>query len=325
MKTARQFSEEFRATRERYVGPSLVKTPACQPDITEEIADWRSPLQDVQIRLRQMMHKDIDKFMESANKILEKAEQSDWSKVVIQGEVARWSRDINGVYATFKNSTQGFVDLTKAMGITTRRHSGKGKPLTKGKKDWGKLSQVQLKKEIRAQLKNLSSGIHSLADDGAFMLRQIDRILKYKQPKDETVREEIGALYQDFIDFRDAFGSKVWGPYKGLLARLNSVRDEALGQYSKAFRSSMRKRPMKSMPPVPKFQVAHSALPIDCPELREAIERDRLRATRGVLGEDQDDAASLVESIEYELLGENDDVDLLTFFEDFDGLLYLGH
>jgi len=295
MKTATQFAEEIKAISEDLDGIQAV-VPAEETTVVEEIADWRGPLQDVQVRLRRMIQQDIDKFMESANKILSDAEKSDWSKVAIQNSVARWSGDINRVYADFKMSTKGFMDLVKAMGVTTRRHSTKGKaPSARGKMDWGKLSQVQLKKEVRDQIKRLSGGIHSLADDGAYMLHQIDRILKYKAPNDETIREEIGALYQDFVDFRNAFGSKVWGPYNGLIGRLNSVRDQPLGQRSKAYRSAMWKKPKA---------VGEDALPIDCPELREAIERDRLRATRGVLGEDQDEAQALIASIEDELLSE---------------------
>jgi hypothetical protein len=306
MKTATQFAEEIRALSDDLDGNHAVPMEE-EPTVVEEIADWRGPLQDIQVRLRRMIQQDIDKFMESANKILEDAEKSDWSKVAIQNSVARWSGDINRVYADFKTSTNSFMDLVKAMGVTTRRHSTKGKaPGARGKMDWGKLSQVQLKKEVRDQLKRLSGGIHSLADDGAYMLHQIDRILKYKAPNDETIREEIGALYQDFVDFRNAFGSKVWGPYNGLIGRLNSVRDQPLGQRSKAYRSAMWKRPMKTQPPTPQVQVA-SELPIDCPELREAIERDRLRATRGVLGEDVGEAQALIEAIEDELLGEAED------------------
>lgn len=305
MKTANQFAEEISAiTADLEPGTDLV--PVEDASLEEEIADWRGPLQEIQVRLRRMIQQDIDKFLESANKILTDAEKSEWSKLAIQNSVARWSKDVNKVYADFKNSTNGFLSLVKAMGITTRRHSTKGKaPGQRGKMDWGKLSQVQLKKEVRAQIKRLSAGIHSLADDGSFMLHQIDRILKYKQPKDETVREEIGALHQDFVDFRNAFGSKVWGPYNGLIGRLNSVRDQPIPKRSSAYRSSMRKKPMKSMPQTPQFtQVAHSALPVDCPELREAIERDSIRATNAVMGENQDDSAALIESIEEELLGE---------------------
>lgn len=305
MKTANQFAEEISAiTADLEQGTDLVSVE--DVPLEEQIADWRGPLQDIQVRLRRMIQQDIDKFLESANKILTDAEKSGWSKLAIQNSVSRWSKDINKVYADFKNSTQGFMDLVKAMGITTRRHSTKGKaPSKRGKMDWGKLSQVQLKKEVRAQIKRLSAGIHSLADDGSFMLHQIDRILKYKQPKDETVREEIGALHQDFVDFRNAFGSKVWGPYNGLIGRLNSVMDQPIPKRSAAYRSSMRKKPMKSMPKTPQFtQVAHSELPVDCPELREAIERDSIRATNSVMGENQDDAVALIESIEHELLGE---------------------
>lgn len=306
MKTASQFAEKIKALSDDLDGtPAIV--PVEEPPVVEEIADWRGPLQDIQVSLRRMIQQDIDKFMESAQKILADAEKSNWSKVAIQNSVARWSGDINRVYAHFKQSTKRFMDLVKAMGITTRRHSTKGKaPGQRGKMDWGKLSQVQLKKEIRDQVKRLSAGIHSLADDGSYMLHQIDRILKYKQPKDETVREEIGALYQDFVDFRNAFGSKVWGPYNGLIGRLNAVRDQPLGKYSPAYRSAMWKKPSRSKAAMQKA-VGEDALPIDCPELREAIERDRIRATRGVLGEDQDEANALIEAIEGELLGEMDD------------------
>jgi len=285
MKTASQFAEEISAITAD-LEPDTEIVPVEDAPLAEEIADWRGPLVDIQVRLRRMIQQDIDKFMESANKILTDAEKSGWSKLAIQNSVKRWSKDVNKVYADFKNSTKGFMVLVKAMGITTRRHSTKGKaPGKSGKMDWGKLSQVQLKKEVRAQIKRLSAGIHSLADDGSFMLHQIDRILKYKQPKDETVREEIGALHQDFVDFRNAFGSKVWAPYNGLMV--------------------MRKRPLKSQPNTPQFtQVAHSALPVDCPELREAIERDHVRATNAVMGENQDDATALIGSIEEELLGE---------------------
>lgn len=298
MKTASQFAEEISAITGDLEGAPIV--PAELPEMDEEIADWRGPLQDIQVRLRRMMQQDIDKFMESAQKILQRAEESDWSKTVIENEVARWSRDINRVYASFKDSTKGFIDLVKAMGIPTRRHTTKGKaPGKRGKMDWSSLSQAQLKKEVRDQLKRLSQGIHSLADDGSYMLHQIDRILKYKAPKENTVREDIGALFQDFIDFRTAFNTKVWGPYNGLIGRLTAIPSKPVGKYGKAYSKAMRTKPGR--------MVAHSDLPIDCPELREAIERDRLRATRGVMGEDQEEAAALIEGIEAELLGEADD------------------
>ena len=306
MKTASQFAEELKAIFEDTDAEpgdesGVVPVPDKQ-ELGEEIADWRGPLQDIQTRLRRMITQDIDKFMESAQKITQRAEESDWSKTVIQNEVARWSRDVNKVYADFKNSTKGFQDLVKAMGIPMRRHSTKGKaPAKRGKMDWSKLTQVQLKREVQQQVKRLSAGIHSLADDGAFMLHQIDRILKYKAPKDETIREEIGALYQDFVDFRNAFGSKVWGPYNGLIGRLGAIPSKPIGKYGAEYSKTMRQRPGR--------MTAGSDLPIDCPELREAIERDRLRATRGVLGEDQEEAAAIIEGIEYELLGEGEDLE----------------
>jgi len=311
MKTASQFAEEISAITADLPGDdgeTAAITPAEPAPVAEELADWRGPLQDIQVRLRRMIQQDIDKFMESATKILSDAEKSDWSPTVVQNSVARWSRDINRVYADFVNSTKGFQGLVKSMGIPTRRHSGKGKaPGKKGKMNWKGLSQTQLKKEVQQQVKRLSQGIHSLADDGSFMLRQIDRILKYKAPKDETVREEIGALFQDFVDFRNSFGSKVWGPYKGLIGRLEAIPAKPITKYGKEYGKAMRKRPLKTMPPTPRFAANEDALPIDCPELREAIERDRLRATRGVLGEDQEEAAALIEDIEGELLGEMDD------------------
>lgn len=310
MKTATQFAEEIRA-----LSAGLDGTPAASVDggeVVEEIADWRGPLQEIQVRLRRMIQGDIDKFMESAQKIVERAEQADWSKTVVQNEVARWSKDVNKVYADFKDSIQGFGDLVKSMGIPTRRHTTKGKaPAGRGKMDWGSLTQVQLKREVHNQVQRLSGGIHSLADDGSYMLHQIDRILKYKAPSDETIREEIGALYQDFVDFRDAFGSKVWGPYNGLIGRLNAIPSKPISKYGAEYAKVMRQRVMKTMPPTPKFAKAanEEALPIDCLELREAIARDQLRATRGVLGEDQEEAQGLIEAIETELLGEADGED----------------
>jgi len=295
MKTATQFAEEVRTLSASLGGEPAA--PAVGGNVAEEIADWRGPLQEIQVRLRRMIQGDIDKFMESAQKIVQRAEESDWSKTVVQNEVARWSADVNKVYADFKNATQGFMDLVKSMGVTTRRHSTKGKaPSARGKMDWSSLAQPQLKKEVHNQVQRLSGGIHSLADDGAYMLHQIDRILKYKAPNDETIREEIGALYQDFVDFRDAFGSKVWGPYNGLIGRLNAIPAKPVGKYGKEYAKAMRTKPSR--------MVASSDLPIDCPELREAIERDRMRATRGVLGEDRNEAQALIEGIEAELLGE---------------------
>ena len=304
MKTASQFAEEISA-----IAADLSIVPG-EP-VAEEIADWRGPLQGIQVDLRRMIQQDIDKFMESAQKIVQRAEESGWSKLVIQNEVKRWSGDVNRVYAKFKNATQGFTDLVKMMGIPTRRHSTKGKAPGKGrgKMDWGSLSQPQLKKEVKDQLNRLSHGIHSLADDGAYMLHQIDRILKYKAPKDETIVEEIGALFQDFVDFRNAFGSKVWGPYKGLMGRLDSIKAPPLKAQGQEYRKTMRKRPMKTMPPTPQFpaSMVASRLPVDCPELREAIARDEERARRAVMGITSDEGQGLVESIERELLGEAGD------------------
>lgn len=317
MRTASQFAEEIKS-----IAAEISVAPTTEP-VTEEIADWRGPLQGIQVDLRRMMHQDIDKFMESAQKIVQRAEESGWSKLVIQNEVARWSGDVNRVYAKFKDATQGFSDMVKAMGIPTRRHSTKGKAPSKGKMDWGKLPQSQLKKEVQVQLKRLSAGIHSLADDGAYMLHQIDRILKYKAPKDETIIEEIGALFQDFVDFRNAFGSKVWGPYHGLLGRLNSIKAPPLKAQGPEYQKTMRKRPMKTMPPTPQFptsMVASSNLPIDCPELREAIERDRLRASRAILGEDQGNAQGLIEAIEGELLGEEPAFEQASLWDGKEGL-----
>jgi len=313
MKTASQFAEEISA-----IAADLSIVPG-EP-VAEEIADWRGPLQGIQVDLRRMIQQDIDKFMESAQKIVQRAEESGWSKLVIQNEVKRWSGDVNRVYAKFKNATQGFTDLVKMMGIPTRRHSTKGKAPGKGrgKMDWGSLSQPQLKKEVKDQLNRLSHGIHSLADDGAYMLHQIDRILKYKVPKDETIVEEIGALFQDFVDFRNAFGSKVWGPYKGLMGRLDSIKAPPLKAQGQEYRKTMRKRPMKTMPPTPQFpaSMVASRLPVDCPELREAIARDEERARRAVMGITSDEGQGLVESIERELLGEADELEQASLFEE---------
>jgi len=313
MKTASQFAEEISA-----IAADLSIVPG-EP-VAEEIADWRGPLQGIQVDLRRMIQQDIDKFMESAQKIVQRAEESGWSKLVIQNEVKRWSGDVNRVYAKFKNATQGFTDLVKMMGIPTRRHSTKGKAPGKGrgKMDWGSLSQPQLKKEVKDQLNRLSHGIHSLADDGAYMLHQIDRILKYKAPKDETIVEEIGALFQDFVDFRNAFGSKVWGPYKGLMGRLDSIKAPPLKAQGQEYRKTMRKRPMKTMPPTPQFpaSMVASRLPVDCPELREAIARDEERARRAVMGITSDEGQGLVESIERELLGEADELEQASLFEE---------
>lgn len=211
--------------------------------IVEQVAEPIPELEKVKLRLRGLI-RGMDNFMQAAQDVTSVAEKSDYSRLEILNATKSWEAKINQVYQDFK-----FVNeqLQEIIGTGLRRHSGKGKSLKqrKGKpekKDYSGLSDEELKKQVSGIVQDLAQGVHKVADDGAFLLQQIDRITQYKKPSKSTVTEELAALWQDFIDFRESFGSEIWAPLKGLFARLESV-SEPLTKYGEKATKELEKPP----------------------------------------------------------------------------------
>lgn len=156
---------------------------------------------------------------------------------VLKAKAERFTSAVNAVYAPFKEAREAMYELADISGIRTKRYSRKGKKGTPPER----MSHEDLSSAVEGMIRRLNPAIRDAAEDGSFFLRKADELLgrmsdrrKVMRLTTDKVDDEVGALVDVFLDFRDKTSKTFWGLAGGIAKRIPVLnmkfRQEYLGE-----------------------------------------------------------------------------------------------
>lgn len=184
----------------------------------QALLDWvRLTLPPLERSVRAM-----DRIMSSANDMMQAAEKSGYDALAIDNAYRAHERQMGKVYADFAEAKQRVEKLAKDLDLPFVKAKSKGQK--SAPKNLSGMTPDQLTKDAQRLAKGLVPVVQRAANEGAFVLKELRKIGSRKNPRADTLRNEVAAIVPDFIDYRDATGM-IFGMIGGLVKRLNMRAD----------------------------------------------------------------------------------------------------